>query len=624
MFKRQFGLHFDYHAQNNYPIGETTNIEDIEQYLIDAKPDFVQCDCKGHPGLSSYPTKVGTPAKGMVKDNLRIWSDACKKHNIPLYVHYSGVWDMEYVKNHPDDRELNAEGKPYDHSVSLFGNYDKDLLIPQLKELITEYGIAGAWVDGEIWAMHRDYSEKAKPFLWEGITEEEHSALMREKFFEHIRNYVKATHETDPNFKITSNWLYSSYAPEKPAIDVDFLSGDFDPNNSTDTSRFESRCLAHQGKPWDLMSWSFCINTYAEKPAVQLCQEAATVLTLGGGYQAYIMQNKDGSARRYRGDRFKVLSQFCRDREMLYGKKPLAQIGLLYSADSFYKMADVFNDRGAKEHLKGTLNALLDCQYTVDMLLEYRLSEAHKYDMIVVPQWKYISDDNKQKLLDYANNGGKLIVIGHECCSQFGKLAGADLGEKVIMNYCYLKDNTDLFAHFADYFDNQSDPDCQIPILDLKKGEGGLYLWPDLRYWSYPSYRTDSYGKGSITYIPFDLGSFYFHSCNFIYQNYLTEVLNGLSAPFVKLNAKRVDITMQENDGGVYLNLVNMNQGRNNLTYNVYDEVPPVYNLEIKINKAYSKVSMPLGEQFTYSVSGDTTTVKMDKLDIHTIIELKD
>lgn len=76
MFKRQFGLHFDYHAQNNYPIGETTNIEDIEHYLIDAKPDFVQCDCKGHPGLSSYPTKVGTPAKGMVKDNLRIWADA--------------------------------------------------------------------------------------------------------------------------------------------------------------------------------------------------------------------------------------------------------------------------------------------------------------------------------------------------------------------------------------------------------------------------------------------------------------------------------------------------------------------------------------------------------------------
>lgn len=620
---RQFGLHFDYHAQNNYHIGENTNIEDIEQYLSDAKPDFVQCDCKGHPGLSSYPTKVGTPAASMVKDNLRIWADACKKHNTPLYVHYSGVWDMEYVKNHPDERELNPEGKPYKHSVSLFGNYDKDLLIPQLKELITDYGIAGAWVDGEIWAVNRDYSEKAKSFLWEGITEEEHNTVMREAFFKHVKGYVDEIHAFKPDFIIASNWLYSSYAPEKPVIDVDYLSGDFDPNNSTDVSRFEGRCLAHQGKPWDLMSWSFCINTYAEKPAVQLCQEAATVLTLGGGYQAYIMQNKDGSARQYRSDRFKELAQFCRQRGMLYGKKTLAQVGLLYSADSFYKEANVFCEKGANGHLKGTLNALLDCQYTVDMILEYQLDTMQKYDIVVIPQWKYISDENKQKLISYANNGGHLVVIGPQVCQQFGKLCGSDLGEITEMKYCYIKDKNNLFAHLADYFDNQSDPDCHIPILDLKNGEGGLYLWPDLRYLTYPAYRTDSYGAGSVTYIPFDFGSCYNHACNFIYQNFLSEILESISAPFIEVNAKRVDITMQEAEEGIYLNLVNMNQGRNNLTYNIYDEVPPVYNLEIKIHKAYSSVKMPLGEKFTYSVSDNTTTVKIDTLDIHSIIELK-
>lgn len=27
--------------------------------LREVKPDYVQCDCKGHPGVAGYPTKVG-------------------------------------------------------------------------------------------------------------------------------------------------------------------------------------------------------------------------------------------------------------------------------------------------------------------------------------------------------------------------------------------------------------------------------------------------------------------------------------------------------------------------------------------------------------------------------------
>ena len=99
-------------------------------------------------------------------------------------------------------------------------------------------------------------------------------------------------------------------------------------------------------------------------------------------------------------------------------------------------------------------------------------------------------------------------------------------------------------------------------------------------------------------------------------------MLESITTPFVTVNAKRIDITMQEADGGIYLNLINMNQGRNNLTYNVYEEVPPIYNLEIKINKAYNNVAMPLGENFTFTVDSNTTIVKVDKLDIHSIIEL--
>ena len=100
--ERFFGLHFDFHAFNEDDIGVRTNPEDIEWYINEAKPDYVQCDCKGHPGNSSYPTKVGKPADNLKSDNLRVWVDAVKKHGLPVYVHYSGIWDNEYLKVFPE------------------------------------------------------------------------------------------------------------------------------------------------------------------------------------------------------------------------------------------------------------------------------------------------------------------------------------------------------------------------------------------------------------------------------------------------------------------------------------------------------------------------------------------
>ena len=60
--KRFFGFHFDFHAGNETEIGLNTDPADIEWYIDQGKPDFIQCDCKGHPGNCSYPTQIGNPA----------------------------------------------------------------------------------------------------------------------------------------------------------------------------------------------------------------------------------------------------------------------------------------------------------------------------------------------------------------------------------------------------------------------------------------------------------------------------------------------------------------------------------------------------------------------------------
>ena len=64
------------------------------------------------------------------------------------------------VQTHPWWAAKDASGKSHHMEVSRHSPYVDSLMIPQLKE-IADYGVDGAWVDGDNWATKRDYSEKS-------------------------------------------------------------------------------------------------------------------------------------------------------------------------------------------------------------------------------------------------------------------------------------------------------------------------------------------------------------------------------------------------------------------------------------------------------------------------------
>lgn len=75
-----FGLHFDFHANEwTRDIGEEFDEKIVERICKEVRPDFIQCDTKGHPGYSSYPTKVGNAAPNISRDILMGWRAVTKK-----------------------------------------------------------------------------------------------------------------------------------------------------------------------------------------------------------------------------------------------------------------------------------------------------------------------------------------------------------------------------------------------------------------------------------------------------------------------------------------------------------------------------------------------------------------
>jgi hypothetical protein len=127
------GVHFDFHAGPDCrEVGKNTTPAMVENIIDLVHPDYLQIDCKGHPGLSSYPTKVGHQAPGIVGDPLRVWREVTARRGVALYMHYSGVWDSKAVKEHPDWAAVNADGSRNSRATSPFGPYAEKLLIPQL------------------------------------------------------------------------------------------------------------------------------------------------------------------------------------------------------------------------------------------------------------------------------------------------------------------------------------------------------------------------------------------------------------------------------------------------------------------------------------------------------------
>lgn len=93
-----FGVHFDLHASEDITdAGLMLTPEMVDTFLTKVRPDFIQIYCKGHPGISSYPTKVGYHIKGFEKDPLRLWRDVTEKNKVALFMHYSGVMDARAV-----------------------------------------------------------------------------------------------------------------------------------------------------------------------------------------------------------------------------------------------------------------------------------------------------------------------------------------------------------------------------------------------------------------------------------------------------------------------------------------------------------------------------------------------
>ncbi len=126
------------------------------------------------------------------------------------------------------------------------------------------------------------------------------------------------------------------------------------------------------------------------------------MLAQGGGFEIYYQPTRAGKLDdRLVGVMAKVAS-FCRARQALsHNSEAVPQIGLLFSKNTLYTSTPrLFGSWGSYSNpARGLMDALIECQYSVDVIPDWKLAEvAGRYPLVAVPDWANIGDEVKQTL----------------------------------------------------------------------------------------------------------------------------------------------------------------------------------------------------------------------------------
>ena len=633
-----FGLHFDFHAGPDCnEVGKNVDVAMVNNLIDQVHPDFIQVDCKGHPGYTSYPTKVGNPVPGFVKDQLKIWRTVTASRGVSLYLHYSGVWDSRAIELHPWWAAVGADGIRSKNSTSVFGNYADSLLIPQLKELSSVYGVDGVWVDGDCWAHQLDYAPHTLELFRKstGISEiprkpgdqgwREFLQFSRDGFKAYVTKYTNALHRYNPKFQVASNWAFSTLMPEQVSIPVDFISGDFSALNSVNSARLESRFIRNQGKPWDLMAWGFSWigneeGTQCVKSATQIERELASVISLGGGVQIYLQQKRDGSIYNWMIPLLSEAAKFCRERQpWCQGVSGVPQIGLILSKEALYARTNRLFGGFDKEltPLKGILQNLLSSQYVVDVVAEHQLKDINKYPLLVYPEWETITPDFKEKLLDYVSQGGKLLLIGPNSSFLFHD----ELKVSVKIPATVKNNGLEYQQWIAELMSLSEGVTPGVGV----KSFGKFFQAINMEGPSEIAATITKFGKGEIAAAHLEMGKASAIRSAPVLRDFLGALVKEIFPnPMVTVSGShQVDVTLNKKGDTLILNLVNVSGPHDNDKVMAFDEIQQVGPLKIRMQlKVQPKKVMlqPENVALKFNYMDGTMYCELPVLKIHEMV----
>jgi hypothetical protein len=455
----------------------------------------------------------------------------------------------------------------------------------------------------------------------------------RTQFEKYVTKYITELHKFNPNLEITSNWMYSSLFPRPVKAPVDFLSGDYTPLDSVNTARFEARYMSSTGMPWDLMAWGFNFPAWADpfvhKPAVQLKQEAAAVISQGGGVSVYYQPTRSGWVDDSIINVMLETAKFCRSRQAVsHRTESVPQVAVLLSTDTYFEKTKKLGFSGdSYDSIKGVLHTLVESHYSVDVAAEHQLTDKlSRYPVVVVTGVTKINDKFIKELVGYANNGGNLVLVDAQTVNLFKHVLNVRLTGSATETVSYIKSAGLLVPVKGAWQD--VDP-LKTSVISRR------YAACDARTpLATPAATVTKTGRGKIVavYGPVGLNYFQSHTCQV--RGFISDVMKTVfPKPLVEVDGpSTVELVLRKKDNKLLVHLINT-AGMptasvvNNAQYSNFiniDDVPKTGKLKLHVNlgNKHSKIYAVPDNTITKikRSKNNTVEIKLSGFDIHCVI----
>ena len=371
------------------------------------------------------------------------------------------------------------------------------------------------------------------------------------------------------------------------------------------------------------------------KSAIQLKQEAAIIMALGGGFQIYNMQDPQATVK----DEWAIpiwadVSQFVRSRKAFcHNATIVPDVGILYSPKAYYSCMPqtlFCRDNAYNMELNGVLMALCDTGRSVNVLHTQTVEKEKlsQYQTLIVTDYVEMEPNIQALLEDYVKNGGKLLIIGAQAADNLSNVfdipmeKGADqpvvvlkgLGSAVEMRCPYMRLLNTNGTFQMDECEVEGDLSCPNPPPTIFVAQ------------EIPSFAMYQFEQGSVGVIPVSFGRTYLEDQTWELKHFVMDCAKAMGMGRAITNkAGTVELFVTEKDQKTYVHLINLLGEHRSQNIKTFESIPAATDIQVELPLActpnFVKLQ-PENQAIPYTKTNNGICISLPKVELYTIIEI--
>jgi hypothetical protein len=639
-------VHLDFHTSPLIEgIGEKFDKEKFVKTIKEANIDLMTVFAKCHHGYTYYPSKVSTMHPHLKFNLLKEQIDAIHEAGAKAPIYIPIGWSKKDADEHPEWHQINFRKKTPQVTIGLanannqdpeaplkdlawvslcpLGTYSKHLE-DLTREVCENFDVSdGVFYDicfiGDACAceycragmvkmgLDPDNYEDAKKYFSLGRIE------MMKKLTGIVHEYVK---DAPVFYNGGANMNRTEYHPYQTHFEMEDLPtawGGYDlmPIRAKFFERYGKHFLGMTGKFHH--AWGE-FGGFKNKEALRY--ECADMLSVGAsisvGDHLHPSGDIDESTYAIIGHAFdyvKKIEKYCEN------TRAYTDLGIWLSHT---KQSDI----GASK--------LLQCMH-----LEYDVIEPgddlSKYKCIIIPDYVKFSEESKKSLIDFANNGGKIIASYESIFDELGieKLEPSTADKDFIQ--CDVDEFKTPFLSYSHAYKVKTDGEVLAKVYEpyFNRTYGHFCGHKNTPYKLEPEEYPALVKRGNVLYFAHPVFEAYDNSGNYVLERYISTAIESVydKAIVTKELPSCARLRLRENktEGFLALHVLYappVNRGNVCLL----PDFPKLHEVSITIKtdkKITSAVSEPDGQEIPFTQNGDSVTLDLPPFRLHELIILK-